>query len=37
MKILKKPKVIYSPGFFFSGSEKMLKKVIHLKVNEKRN
>ena len=27
----------YSPGFFFGVRKNMLRKVIHLKVNEKRN
>ena len=27
----------YSPGFFFQGLKKYVEKVIHLKVNEKRN
>ena len=27
----------YSPGFFFSGPKKMVRKVYHFKVHEKRN
>ena len=36
MKILKKPKAIVQ-GFFFGVRKNVLRKVIHLKVNEKRN
>ena len=34
VKILKKPKAIVQ-GFFFGGPKNELRKVIHLKVNEK--
>ena len=36
IKILKKPKAI-AQGAFFGGRKNVLRKVIHLKVNEKRN
>ena len=37
IKILKKPKAIYSPGFFFGVRKNVLRKIIHLNVNRKRN
>ena len=36
IKILKKPKAIVQ-GFFFGVRKNVLRKVIHLKINEKRN
>ena len=36
IKILKKPKAIVQ-GFFFRVQKNVLIKVVHLKVNEKRN
>ena len=36
IKILKKPKAIVQ-GFFFGVRKNVLRKVVHVKVNEKRN